>query len=81
MASSDPIRMLQGIFVAVWFLVLAGTIIIFELIVPLALFHSLLDGVIKGVLATLLVAVWLEIFILLRNAMVKKQLPHSVTRG
>ncbi len=73
--------MLQGIFVAVWFLVLAGTIIIFELIVPLALFHSLLDGVIKGVLATLLVAVWLEIFILLRNAMVKKQLPHSVTRG
>lgn len=73
--------MLVGIFVAVWLLVLAGTIIIFELIVPLTLFHSLLSGVLKGVLATILVLAWLGIFILLRNVMVRKQLSHVVTRG
>ena len=66
--------MLGGIFVAVWLLVLAGTIIIFKVIVPLALFHSFLDGVAKGILALVLVVVWVALFILLRNAMVRKQL-------
>lgn len=71
--------MLLGIFVIVWLLVLAGTIIIFEFIVPLVLFHSFLDGVIKGVLAAALVVVWIGLFIVLRNAMVRRQLAHGVT--
>jgi len=58
----------------IWVLVLAGTIIIFEFIVPLNIFHSILDGITKGVLATILVVVWLGLFAVLRNAMVKRQL-------
>jgi hypothetical protein len=74
LASRNPVLLLEEIFAAVWLLVLAGTIIIFEFIVPLDLFHSLLDGVTKGVLALILVVVWFEVFILLRNAMVRRQL-------
>ena len=71
--------MLLGIFAIIWILVLAGTIIIFEFIVPLHLFHSVLDGITKGILSTILVVVWLGLFVVLRNAMVRRQLhPRTI---
>ena len=74
MPERDPVRILIGIFTAAWVLVLVGTIIIFEYIVPIVIFHSLLDGIVKGVLAMILVLVWLFLFIQMRNVMVKSQL-------
>jgi Na+-translocating ferredoxin:NAD+ oxidoreductase RnfA subunit len=65
---------LVGIFTIVWILVLLGTGIIFDVIVPLNLFHSFLDSIVKGLLAAVLVGVWLLLFIGLRNRMVKSQL-------
>ncbi len=66
--------MLIGIFTAAWILVLLGAALIFEYIVPLTIFHSLLDGVVKGILATILVAVWLALFVAMRNLMIRTQL-------
>jgi hypothetical protein len=57
-----------------WALVLVGTILIFEYIVPLVIFHSFLDSVVKGILATLLVGVWLYLFVKMRNYMIRSQL-------
>jgi len=66
--------MLIGIFTAVWILVLFGTVIIFEYIVPLAIFHSFLDGIVKGILTTILVLIWLFIFYEMQKFMVRTQL-------
>jgi len=66
--------MLIGIFTAAWVLVLLGTVLIFEYIVPLAIFHSFLDSIVKGILATVLVAVWLLLFVGMRNIMIRTQL-------
>ena len=66
--------MLLGIFTAAWALVLVGTVLIFKYIVPLTIFHSFLDSVMKGVLATILVAVWLVLFVEMRNLMIRTQL-------
>jgi len=66
--------MLIGIFTAAWVLVLLGTVLIFEYIVPLAIFHSFLDSIVKGILATILVAVWLLLFVGMRNIMIRTQL-------
>ena len=76
MAKSNPLLLLIVIFTATWALVLVGTIIIFEFIVPFVFFHSLLDGVLKAALSTVLVVVWLFLFVAMRNAMVRRQL-HS----
>jgi hypothetical protein len=70
----DTIRTLFGIFTAVWILVLLGTVIIFEYIVPLTIFHSFLDGIVKGILASILVLVWLFIFYEMQKMMVRTQL-------
>ena len=72
--------MLLAIFTMVWLLVLAGAIIIFEFIVPLAIFHSFLDGVTKGILATILVVVWIGLFMLMRNAMETRRLRPQRTQ-
>ncbi len=48
--------------------------IIFGYIVPLDIFHSLLDGIVKGVLATILVVVWLFLFVEMRDVMIRTQL-------
>ena len=61
------------IFTAVWALVLMGTIIIFEFIVPFVIFHSILNGILKAALSTVLVVVWLFLFVAMRNAMVRRQ--------
>ena len=66
--------MLLGIFTAALALVLVGTVLIFKYIVPLTIFHSFLDSVMKGVLATILVAVWLVLFVEMRNLMIRTQL-------
>lgn len=66
---------LIGIFTAAWVLVLVGTGIIFDGIVPLNVFHSFfLNSVLKGILATALVIAWLVLFLEMRNRMVKTQL-------
>ncbi len=70
----NPVITLIGIFTAAWLLVLVGTVLIFEYIVPLTIFHSFLDGIVKGVLATILVLIWLLLFDEMRNVMVKTQL-------
>ena len=76
MAKSNPLLLLIVIFTATWALVLVGTIIIFEFIVPFVFFHSLLDSILKATLSTVLVVVWLFLFVAMRNAMVRRQL-HS----
>jgi hypothetical protein len=70
----DPVRVLIAIFAAAWALVLVGTIVVFGFIIPLVVFHSFLDGILKGFLATLLVLIWLFLFVQMRNVMVKSQL-------
>jgi hypothetical protein len=70
----EPVRVLIGIFTAAWVLVLVGTIIVFGFIIPLVVFHSFLDGILKGILATILVLIWLFLFVQMRNVMVKSQL-------
>jgi hypothetical protein len=70
----DPIKTLLVIFTAAWALVLIGTVLIFEYIVPLDILHSFLDGIVKGVLATILVIIWLLLFVAMRNVMVNTQL-------
>lgn len=71
----SAVVMLAGIFTAAWLLVLLGTVLIFEFIVPLNIVHSLLlNGVVKGVLATMLVIVWLFLFVKMRDYMIKTQL-------
>jgi len=66
---------LIGIFTAAWLLVLVGTGIIFDGIVPLNVFPSFfLNSILKAVLATVLVAAWLVLFVEMRNRMVKTQL-------
>jgi TRAP-type C4-dicarboxylate transport system permease large subunit len=64
----------MGIFTAAWVLVLLGTIIVFGFIIPLEVFHSFFDGILKGILATILVMIWLFLFVQMRNVMVKSQL-------
>jgi hypothetical protein len=70
----DAVRTLIGIFTAVWILVLVGTVVIFEFIVPLVVFHSFLDSVLKGVLASILGLVWLFLFYEMQNLMERTQL-------
>ena len=67
--------MLIGIFTAAWLLVFFGTVLIFEFIVPLNITsHYLLNGIVKGFLATILVVVWLFLFVQMRDYMIKTQL-------
>ncbi len=65
--------MLMAIFAVVWILILAGTIIIFEFIVPLRVVQNLLNGFVQAGFTLLLVMVWLGIFLRMRNHMVKRQ--------
>jgi hypothetical protein len=79
--ASNPIPILLTIFTLVWLLVLGGTIIIFQFIVPLVIFHSFMDGVTKGILVVILVVVWVDLFMLMRNAMENRQLRPRKIQG
>jgi len=70
----DTVKTLIGIFTIVWILVLVGTVVVFEFIVPLVVFHSFLDSILKVVLATILVLVWLFLFYEMQNVMERTQL-------
>jgi len=70
----ESLGTLIAIFTAAWALVLLGTVIIFEVIVPLNIFHSFLDSILKGVLGLFLVVAWLFLFVEMRDHMVKTQL-------
>ena len=71
---NNTLLTLVVIFTAAWALVLIGTVLIFAYIVPLKIFHSFLDGIVKGVLTTILVVAWLYLFVKMRNLMIKTQL-------
>jgi hypothetical protein len=78
----ESIMFLLAIFKAAWALVLFGTVMIFEFIVPLNLFQSFfLNSIIKGVLTTILVGIWLLLFLEMRNAMVRNQLKIEKKAG
>jgi hypothetical protein len=62
----------MAILSAIWFLVLFGTILIFQFIVPFAYFHSFLDSILKGVFTTILVVIWLLVFVGLTNSFVRR---------
>lgn len=71
----ESMAFLLGIFTAAWALVLIGTVLIFAFIIPLNPFQSFFENsIIKGVLTTILVGVWLLLFLEMRNAMVRNQL-------
>jgi hypothetical protein len=71
----ESIAFLLVVFTAAWGLVLVGTVLIFEFIVPLNLFPSFfINSTFKGFLAAILVGIWLFLFLEMRNAVVRIQL-------
>jgi len=69
-----PIISLLGIFTLAWVLVLVGTVIIFEFIIPFSFASVFYNSIAKAVFATILAVVWLYLLVLLRNLMVKRLL-------
>ncbi len=62
------------IFTIAWLLVLVGTIIIFEFIVPFHYWGGIYDSVAKGIFTTILGLVWLYALVLLRDVFVKRNI-------
>jgi hypothetical protein len=76
---TDPVKTLMLIFTAVWVLVLVGTILIFEFIVPFNPLNSFfLNSTLKGVLSLILAGVWVYLFASLRNVVMKRELRLSM---
>jgi hypothetical protein len=63
----------MGIFATAWALVLAGAILIFEVIIPYQYCACSLDGVLKGVFVTILGVIWLATMVGMRNLLVKRK--------
>jgi membrane protein implicated in regulation of membrane protease activity len=75
---TDPVKTLILIFTAVWILVLAGTILIFEFIVPFNPFDSFfLNSTLKGVLSLILAGAWVYLFASLRDIVMRRELQLS----
>ena len=63
------------IFTLAWVLVLVGSAMIFEVIVPISFWNNFFyDSITKAVLVTILVLVWLYALLLLRDIAVKRSL-------
>lgn len=75
MEKERPIQILLVIFTIAWLLVLIGSVLIFEFIIPFHYWGGFSDSVAKGVFATILGLVWLYILALLRNLLVKRTIP------
>lgn len=65
---------LLATFAIAWLLVLLGTIVIFEVIIPFQYFRYILDGILKGVFTLILAVVWLAAMIGMRNYIVRKRI-------
>jgi hypothetical protein len=65
---------LFAIFTVAWLLVLVGSIIIFEIIVPFHYWGGIYDSAAKGIFTTILGLVWLYAFVLLRDIFVKRNI-------
>lgn len=61
-------------FAIAWLLVLLGTIVIFELIVPFQYFGNIFDGVLKGVFTLILAVVWLVAMVGMRDYIVRRRI-------
>ena len=80
MQKEKPLLELYGIFTAVWLLVLLGTILIFDLIVPFHYWGGIYDSFAKGIFASILALIWLYAFILLRDAFVRRNIPSKESK-
>jgi hypothetical protein len=69
-----PMVALFAIFTVAWLLVLIGTIVIFEFIVPFHYWGGIYDSVAKAVFTTILALVWLYSLAFLRNVFVKRNI-------
>jgi uncharacterized membrane protein (UPF0182 family) len=73
-----PLLLLLAVFALAWLLVLVGTVVIFELIVPFYYFEiPFYNSIMKGVFSTILGVVWLFLLGLLRNLLVRRTLLKS----
>ena len=65
---------LLAAFAIAWLLVLLGTIVIFEFIIPFQYFGNIFDGILKGVFTLALAVVWLSAMVGMRDYIVKKRI-------
>jgi pilus assembly protein TadC len=75
MEKQRPIFILLGIFTIAWLLVLIGSVVIFEFIIPFHYWGGFTDSIAKGIFATVLGLVWLYALALLRNLLARKTIP------
>jgi hypothetical protein len=75
MEKQRPIFILLGIFTIAWLLVLIGSVVIFEFIIPFHYWGGFTDSIAKGAFATVLGLIWLYALALLRNLLAKKTIP------
>jgi hypothetical protein len=62
------------IFALAWILVLVGTILIFEFIVPQNFCPGICNGVAKGAAATVMGVLWLLALLAMRNILIRRTL-------
>ncbi|MHB8566663.1 MAG: hypothetical protein ACYC7D_08395 [Nitrososphaerales archaeon] len=62
------------IFAIAWLLVLLGAIVIFEFIIPFEFCSCFYDGILKGLLTSILAVAWLVAMITMRNSIVRKRI-------
>jgi hypothetical protein len=72
MEKEKPVVALFAVFTIAWVLVLIGTIIIFEFIVPFHYWGGIYDSIAKGTFTTVLALVWLYTLAFLRDIVVKR---------
>lgn len=65
---------LFAIFTMAWLLVLIGTVLIFDFIVPFHYWGGIYDSAAKGVFATILGIVWLYALNLMRDVFVRRNI-------
>jgi hypothetical protein len=65
---------LLALFTIAWLLVLIGTVLIFDFIVPFHHWGGIYDSVAKGIFATILGLVWLYALALMRDVFVKRNI-------
>jgi hypothetical protein len=70
--ADEPIAEMIAIFSIAWVLVLVGTIVIFEYIVPFTYCACFYDSIAKAGLAIVLAVVWLLAMVAMRDVMVRR---------
>lgn len=72
--SRKPMISLLVIFTLAWLLVLVGTVIIFQFIVPFHYWGGIYDSFAKGIFALILALGWLYAMALLRDVFVRRNI-------